>query len=202
MSRELLLYDHPDSTNALKVRLLLAELGLEARLIEVPLDGERSGEYHALHPFGLIPTLVDGEVVITESNTALRYLAERAERWDLRGVDARERARVDGVLDSLSLEVRPHLWAVEEFAHYGGEVADDERAVRLASLRRALDGFDRLLDAVGPHALGPTLTIADCAVAGRLLHLDELPLDEATAPRLRRVVSRARRRPSFAHAVP
>ena len=113
MDPDLTLYDNPDSTNALKVRILLAELAQEARSIAVPLEGERRAEYLDLHPFGLIPTLVDGDLVVTESNTALRYLAERAGRWDLRGSDPRERARVDVVLDSLSLEVRPHLWAVE-----------------------------------------------------------------------------------------
>jgi glutathione S-transferase len=68
----LVLYDHPASTNAIKVRILLAELGLVAEVIEVPPHGERSPEYLELHPFGLIPTLVDGDLVVTESNTALR----------------------------------------------------------------------------------------------------------------------------------
>jgi len=196
----LVLYDHPGSTNAIKVRILLAELGQRARQVEVPLDGERSQDYLALHPFGLIPTLVDGDLAVTESNTALRYLAERAERWDLRGDDARKRARVDVLLDSLSLEVRPHLWGVEEFAYYDLPVPEGERTARVAALGRALGGFDRLLEAEGPHAVGASFTIADCAIAGRLLHLDALPLDPNCAPRLWSVVAAARRRPSFAQA--
>lgn len=196
----LVLYDHVDSTNAIKVRILLAELGLQAQLIETPLDGERSAQYLALHPFGLIPTLVDGDLVVTESNTALRYLAEREERWDLRGTDARQRARVDTILDSLSLEVRPHLWGVEEFAHYGLPVAEDDRPGRIQALQDALGGFDRLLHPDGPHATGADFTIADCAIAGRLLHLTRLPIGAADAPRLRRVVAAARTRPSFAAA--
>lgn len=200
---ELTLYDHPDSTNALKVRLLLAELGLEARRIEVPLRGEKPAEYAELHPFGLIPTLVDANagLVVTESNTALRYLAEREERRDLRGADATERARVDVLLDSLSLEVRPPLWAVEELVLYGLEVTGEEREARRSALDAALADFDRLLDLEGPHALGATLTIADCAIAGRLLHLDRLSLAAIAAPRLRRVLKSARARPAYARAV-
>ena len=200
MDPDLTLYDNPDSTNALKVRILLAELGQEARSIAVPLEGERRAEYLDLHPFGLIPTLVDADLVVTESNTALRYLAERAGRWDLRGSDPRERARVDVVLDSLSLEVRPHLWAVEEFAHYGLDVSEDDRAARRAGLDRALDGFERLLDPGGPYALGSTLTIADCAIAGRFLHIGELSLVAIATPRLHRVVGSMRRRASYARA--
>lgn len=200
MAPALVLYDNPASTNAIKVRILLAELGLVAEVIEVPLHGERSPEYLALHPFGLIPTLAAGDLVVTESNTALRYLAEREERWDLRGADARQRARVDTILDSLSLEVRPHLWGVEEFAAYGEPVAEEEQAERLAALHGALEGFDQLLDPRGRFAAGDSLTIADCAVAGRFLHLDKLPLNGDAAPRLRRVMQAVRERPAFRSA--
>jgi len=200
MTPELVLYDHPDSTNALKVRLLLAELGLGARRVEIPLRGERPPGYAELHPFGLVPTLVDEEVVVTESNTALRYLAERSGRPDLRGADPRERARIDTMLDSLSLEVRPVLWAVEELVLYDAKVGEDESAGRVTALETALAAYDRLLHPDGPHADGRTFTIADCAIAGRLLHLDALPVDRAVAPRLRRALQAARARPALARS--
>jgi len=119
----LTLYDHRDSTNAIKVRVLLEELGLAYRRVEIPLAGPKPASYAALHPFGMVPTLVDGDVVITESNVALRYLAEREAREDLRGRTPADRARIDMLLDSLSLEVRPALWGVEEYAVYGGDAA-------------------------------------------------------------------------------
>ena len=198
----LVLYDHPGSTNALKLRFLLAELELDdVERIEVPLEGERPPDYRSIHPFELIPALrVDDELTITESNTALRFLAEHAGRPDLRGADPYRRAGVDGILDSLSLELRPRLWAVEEVAVYGREVADAERGHRIATLEDALERFDSLLDPEGPFALGATFTIADVALAARLLHLPSLPLDRAIAPRLRRVVAAASARPAFARA--
>lgn len=198
---ELVLYDHAGSTNALKVSFLLAELGLEYERIEVPLGAERPPEYREIHPFGLIPALRVGEVLtITESNTALRFLAEHAGRADLRGADPVARAGVDGVLDSLSLEVRPVLWGVEEVAVYGLEVPEEERTRRVGALAEALRSFDALLHPDGPFALGAELTIADAALAGRLLHLPTLPLDAAVAPRTRRSVAAAQARPAFAAA--
>ncbi|MCW3009636.1 MAG: hypothetical protein JWO90_40 [Solirubrobacterales bacterium] len=191
----LTLYDHPGSTNAIKVRVLLEELALPCDRVEVPLDGPRPADYVALHPFGLIPTLVDGPLVVTESNVALRYLAEREGRTDLRGATPAERARIDGLLDSLSLELRPALWGVEEFAVHGGAVDDEDG--RVAALEGKLTAYDRLLDADGPWATGVTFTIADCALAGRALHLSKLPLDPACAPRLRRVMAALEERPGF-----
>lgn len=195
----LVLYDDVDSTNAIKVRFLLEELGLPARKVPVALGEARPADYLQLHPFGLVPTLVDGDLVVTESNTALRYLAERAGRADLRGEDARRRARIDMLLDSLSLEVRPALWAVEEVVIYDLQVSAEERAARMAALGAALDGLERLTDPAGPYLLGD-FTIADCAVAGRGKHLPALGLADAVAPRLRAAVAAAQARPAYARA--
>lgn len=198
---ELVLFDNAGSTNALKVRFLLAELGLEAERVEVPLRGPKPDGYRDVHPFGLVPALrVGDELTITESNTALRFLAEHAGRDDLRGADPIERARVDGILDSLSLELRPLLWAVEEFVVYGSGVPGDDRLARGAALEAALTSFDALLHPNGPYALGPHPTIADAALVGRLLHLPTLPLDPDVAPRTRRALGAAMARPAFATA--
>ncbi len=192
------LYDNHASTNALKVRMLLEELALECERIEVVLDGPKPADYGVLHPFGLVPVLTDGDVVLTESNVALRYLAEREGRTDLRGTSPAERARIDGLLDSLSLELRPALWGVEEFAIYGGVAGDESE--RIAALEAKLAAYDRLLDPDGPWATGARFTIADCALGGRALHLPRLPLAPACAPRLRRVLAGLAQRPSFRRA--
>ncbi len=144
----------------------------------------------------MVPVLVDGDVVVTESNVCLRYLAEREGRADLRGATPAERARIDVLLDSLSLELRPWLWGVEEFAVYGGSAGDERE--RIATLERQLTAYDQLLDAEGPWATGTTFTIADCALAGRAHHVPALPLDPAVAPRLRRVMAALAERPTVA----
>jgi len=199
VSEGLVLHDNRDSTNALKVRFLLAELGEQARIVDVELDGDRGPDYAGVHPFGLIPALTDGDLTITESNTALRYLAERAGRDDLRGADPRTRARVDVLLDSLSLEVRPALWGLEEIEKYGLDADDAEHARRRAACEAALAAYDRLLDGDGPYALG-AFTIADCAIAGRLLHVPKLSLDATRFPRTTRALHAAMARPAFAAA--
>ena len=73
----MLLYDNPASSNALKVRFLLAELGLAYDRHEVPMLRPRPDDYVALNPFTGIPTLDDDGFVLTESNAILRYLALR-----------------------------------------------------------------------------------------------------------------------------
>ncbi len=195
----LTLYDNAGSTNALKLRILLEELGLEYTSVEVSLHGPEPDGYERLHPFGLVPTLVDDDVVVTESNVALRYLAEREGRADLRGDTPAGRARIDGLLDSFSLELRPALWGVEELTIYGRAAPDE--AGRVAALERALASYDRLLDPRGTWATGSDFTVADCALGGRALHLGRLPLASECAPHLRRVLAALAQRASFARAL-
>jgi glutathione S-transferase len=195
MSR-IVLYDNRESTNANKVRFLLAELGLDHEVREMPLR-HKPDEYFEIHPYGLVPALIDGDLVITESNVALRYLAEREGRSDLRGANAAHRARIDGLLDTLSLELRPALWGAEEPVVYGVQLSPDERAARHSALVAAAVAYDRLLDADGPYALG-AFTIADCAIAGRCLYLEQLSLEHDVAPRLRRVIAAAQSRRCWA----
>jgi len=71
------LYHFPLSGNAHKVRLLLSMLELPHEL-EVPTAGaHKSPAFLALNPFGQVPVLIDGEVVIRDSQAILAYLGQR-----------------------------------------------------------------------------------------------------------------------------
>ncbi len=55
--------------------------------------------FQALSPKGLVPVVVDGDAVLTESNTIVRYLAARYGRPDLLPADPVARAQVDAAMD-------------------------------------------------------------------------------------------------------
>lgn len=192
----LTLYDNVASSNALKVRFLLHELGLEFTAVAVALSEPRPDWYRAIHPYGLVPCLVDDDLVIPESNTALRYLADREGRADLYPPDAAARARIDVVMDALSLQLRPALWEVEKTVIYGAP----EVPGAAAALAEALDAWQSLLDP-GDWCVGERLSIADCAAAGRLMHLGRLPVDLERFPRITRILSSARARPAYGAAL-
>jgi glutathione S-transferase len=71
------LYDFPLSGHAHRVRLMLSLLNLDYTLVNVDLaNGEqKSDAFLALNPFGVVPVLVDGDVVLRESTAILTYLA-------------------------------------------------------------------------------------------------------------------------------
>ncbi len=75
----LTLFDNWDSGNGYKVRLLLAHLGVDYKLVDLDTDGgaTRTAEFLAVNPNGKIPAIVldDGRALF-ESNAIMLYLAE------------------------------------------------------------------------------------------------------------------------------
>ncbi len=99
------LYGRRSSINVQKVLWCLAEIGLtEGRDFERIDAGLEFGivdkrEYRKLTPNGLVPMLVDGEFVLWESNSIVRYLvASRSDRA-LLPADPKFRADVERWMD-------------------------------------------------------------------------------------------------------
>ncbi len=56
----------------------LAEIGVDYQLVELDRDqAQTDAAYRALNPLGVVPTLVAGDVVVSESAAILLYLADR-----------------------------------------------------------------------------------------------------------------------------
>lgn len=66
-------------TAAMAPHATLAEIGVPYELVRVERDsdGRVSDDYLALNPWGKIPTLEDGDLVLTESAAICLYLAEK-----------------------------------------------------------------------------------------------------------------------------
>ncbi len=66
-------------TRASRPRWLLEELEVPYELVKLDLSKQesRTPAYVALHPFGEVPVLVDGDVTLFESSAICLYLADR-----------------------------------------------------------------------------------------------------------------------------
>ena len=73
------IWGHERSSNVQKVRWLCDELGLEYEPIDIggTFGGNKDPAYLKLNPNGQIPTLEDGDFVLWESNSILRYIVEK-----------------------------------------------------------------------------------------------------------------------------
>jgi glutathione S-transferase len=78
------------------VMLALEELGLEYEAVDMLPRSEQaqSSEYRALNPTGKIPTLVDGDLVLFETQAILFYLARKYGNGRLWGATPEEEADI------------------------------------------------------------------------------------------------------------
>jgi glutathione S-transferase len=159
----------PTSTTSLPILLFLAEHDLPIEVVPVLLTkGEHTrADYAALNPNKCVPTLEDGDFVLTESSSILKYLADYA-RSDTYPAELRARAHVNEVMDwfatGFSRDIGYGLvyqQALPKF-HFSNPITqadvvrrNEERSVKWMGVLN-----DHWLGA-GGFVCGPELTIAD-----------------------------------------
>jgi glutathione S-transferase len=206
----IVLYDNPASSNAMKVRFLLAELGLEYERRNVPLKRPRPAWYLARYPFGTVPFFEDGDLELGESNAILRYLANREGRTDLYPAEPAARAAVDWALDAWSMQFRGTFFPAESIGlmhidiDLGGGRAEDADQENLASaieaVRPKLDIMEQFVASNG--TVVGAFTIADVAFAPVLWRWYRLPLSFDPWPKVALLRDTVTARPAFAAMEP
>ena len=116
---DLTIWGRANSVNVQKVLWCAEELGLSYRRIDAGMAFGRNTEpdYLAMNPNGRVPTLVDGDFVLWESNSIMRYFAlVHGQGSPIYPDAANARAAVDRWLDwtlsTLQPVDRPVFWAL------------------------------------------------------------------------------------------
>ena len=117
--KQLTIWGRANSVNVQKVLWCLRELDLGYDRIDAGLHFGKNNEppYLAMNPNGRVPTLVDGDFVLWESNSVMRYLAlAYAPASPIYPQAPKRRASVDRWLDwtlsTLQPVDRPVFWAL------------------------------------------------------------------------------------------
>jgi glutathione S-transferase len=190
------LYHNPFSPNVRRVRLTAAVLGIE--LEEKKLDfakGEhKNPEYLALNPNGAVPTLVDGDFVLTESRAIMQYLAAKKPESGLLPRDEATRADV----------TRWQFWDAAHFSPQMGTLAF-EKVIKammgmgqpdggkvqdaLTNFRRFAAVLDKRLEGK-QYVVGNALTLADLTIASSLMYSKQADVPLAEFPNVQAWFSR------------
>lgn len=180
------LYHFPYSQHARRVVSLLEAAGLPYTLHHVDMaHGEHmSPAYLAINPNHQIPTLVDGDLKLHESNAILRYLCHKHGLADWYPADLKRRALTDQWLDWNQCRLSPAVIDIVRNKVFLREKGDKEAIargeIRLRELGPILEQGLRPTDFLG----GATPTIADLSVASNLFQLglaDAIPRGERIA---------------------
>jgi glutathione S-transferase len=115
----LTIWGRSNSVNVMKALWCLAELDLPFERIDAGMQFGRNDQddYLAMNPNGRVPTLVDGDYVLWESNSVMRYLCmAHGKGTPIYPQEPKRRAAVDRWLDWTLSTVqpvdRPVFWAL------------------------------------------------------------------------------------------
>ena len=102
------------SGNVMKPLWAADEIGLEYEQTDIggKFGGNREPEYLAMNPMGLVPTLVEDDLVLWESNAITRYLSEKYGHGSLCPADPRVRAAADTWMDWQQTACAPMMFPV------------------------------------------------------------------------------------------
>jgi glutathione S-transferase len=180
------LYHNPLSPNVRRVRLTAAVLGLalEEKKLDFAKGEHKNPEYLALNPNGAVPTLVDGEYVLTESRAIMQYLASKKPESGLLPRDEAARADVTRWQFWDASHFSPHLAAVAFERLLKGMMGlgdPDANKIQeaLTNFRRFAAVLNKRLEGKS-YVVGTALTVADLTLASSLMYAKqaEVPLAE------------------------
>lgn len=139
----MILYEHPLSPYAQKVKISLYEKGVEfeARLPAGLGAGSKVDvEFLEASPRLEVPALVDDEVRVFDSTVILEYIEDRFPSPSMLPKDAAERARVRMLEEVMDTHFEPINWAISEVRNF--ERAEGELAEELETrAREQTQGF-------------------------------------------------------------
>ncbi len=189
------------SINVRKVLWTCDELGLA-------VDNEQWGsgfrptgtpEFLALNPNAMVPVLVDGDVVLWESNTICRYLAGRYHGEALLPADPARRAVVEQWMDWQATELN-NAWRYAFMGLVKNSPAHRDAAAIEASVaawNRHMVILERQLERSAAFVCGAEFTLADVVLGLSVQRWVMMPFEHPALPAVQAYYERLSERPAF-----
>jgi glutathione S-transferase len=188
------------SSNVMKVLWAAKELGLEYERVDA---GMTFGvvdtlEYRAMNPNGRVPTLIDGDLVLWESNAIVRYLAAKHSAGGFWPAEPGQRAVLDRWMDWQQTVQTPAMTPVFWGLIRTSEAERDHAAIA-AGIKNSIAASGILNAHLADREWmgGDTISIADIPLGPNLHRFFSLPFERPSLPNLEAYYFRLKTRPGF-----
>lgn len=202
------LYSFFNSSTSFRVRIALAIKGLSYEYAGVNLRSGEQGkqDYKSLSPAGIVPTLIDGDVKLTQSMAIIDYLDQRYPEPRLIPQDGIARARVLEIAQTIACEIHP-INNLRVLKYLTGTLGVDE-AAKSAWYKHWVDAglaaVEELLAASSTNGwcVGDAPTLADCCLVPQVANAMRMGCDLSKFQRVRAVYEHCMAHPAFIAAAP
>jgi maleylpyruvate isomerase len=205
------LYGYFRSSAAYRVRIALNLKNIEYESISVHLmkdGGQQNAEpYRSMNPTGLVPTLVDGDLTLGQSMAILEYLEETRPEPALLPPDAKGRARVRALAQTIACDIHPlnNLRVLKYLKHDLGLDEDTKNAWYRHWIDTGLRGLEAMLansPQTGRFCHGDQPGLADVCLVPQLFNARRFNCDESAFPTIVRIDAACAELEAFQEAAP
>ncbi|MGF6569192.1 glutathione S-transferase [Paraburkholderia fungorum] len=189
------------SINVRKVLWTCTELGLSFEQEDwgAGFRSPDTPEFRALNPNAMVPVIRDGDFVLWESNSIIRYLAGRYRGESLYPADPCERARCDQWIDWQASELN-RSWSYAFLAlvrHSPAHQDSQQIALSCANWSKHMAIVERQLEHTGAFIAGNAFSLADIPIALSANRWLETPLEHDDFPALAAYMTRLGEREGY-----
>lgn len=191
----------------LRIALNLKGLAAEHEYLHLRKGEQFAPEYTALNPQGLVPTLIDGDVILGQSLAIIEYLEETRPAPALLPAEPAARARVRQLAQIVACDIHPldNLKVLNYLRH---EMGHDEAAVKrwyhhwIAQGLGALEALLGSHPATGRYCHGAQPTLADICLVPQVYNARRFACDLSAYPTVVRIDAACNELEPFRAAAP
>jgi glutathione S-transferase len=189
------------SINVRKVLWACVELGLEFEREDwgIGYRSTQAPEFLALNPNAMVPVIRDGDFVLWESNTIIRYLAARYGADSMYPAEPRQRARVDQWIDWQASDLNKSWgYAFMALVRNSPEYRDaGQIAASTAAWSQCMVILDSQLEKTGRYVAGDRFTLADIPIGLSVHRWFSTPLAHPHLPAVAAYYDRLLQHPGY-----
>lgn len=203
------LYGYWRSSAAYRVRIALhvKEIAFQSKSIHLVQNGgqQHQADYVELNPTHLVPTLIDGEVVLNQSIAIINYLDERYPEISLYPKNIVEKAKVQALSLDIACEIHPlNNLRVQQYLVNDLAITTQQKLTWVEHwMALGFSAVEKQLAAsAGLYCFGDKITLADICLIPQVYNAVRFNLDMSDYPLISAIVERCNQSPAFIKALP
>jgi maleylacetoacetate isomerase len=200
----MILHGYWRSSAAYRVRIALNWKGLDVTpdAIDLRTGAHHGPDYLSVNPQGLVPCLVDGPAVLSQSLAIIEYLEETHPTPPLLPSDPVERARVRSAALAIACDIHP-VNNLRILNYLRGEMGQPQSAIDAWIRHWIAEGLAPLeAIAEAPYLFGEAVTMADLCLVPQLYNARRFAIDLSLYPKLTAIEANLLALPAFEKARP
>jgi len=203
------LYGYWRSSAAYRVRIALHLKGLAFQTTSVHLvkDGgqQHQQEYVQLNPSHLVPTLIDGDLVLNQSIAIIEYLNEKYPQVPLYPSNIDIKAKVRALALDVACEIHPvNNLRVQQYLVDELQITEPQKlawvhhwmAIGFTAIEK------QLISTSGEYCFGDNITLADICLVPQVYNALRFKLPMHDYPLISEIVARCNKLDAFIKALP